>query len=37
MLRGKAGRLKAGAIEGWIDEARARAASGKVKRRRKAG
>src|SRR5690349_10619022 len=25
MLRGKAGRLKAGAIEGWIGEARARA------------
>lgn len=37
ILRGKAGRLKAGAIQGWIDEARARALGGKLKRRRKAG
>jgi len=36
MLRGKVGRLKAGTIEGWIDEARSRALGGKAKRKRKA-
>ena len=36
MLRGKAGRLKAGTIEGWIDDARSRALPVAPKRRRKA-
>jgi antitoxin PrlF len=35
MLRGNAGRLKAGTIDRWIDEARSRAVGGKVRRRRK--
>ena len=35
MLRGKAGRLKPGMIEGWIDEARSSAAAVLPKRRPK--
>lgn len=37
MLRGKVSRLKAGTIEGWIDQARTRAVGGKPKRQRKTG
>ncbi len=36
MLRGKAGRLKAGVIESWINDARSRALPTQPKRRRKA-
>ena len=36
MLRSKAGRLKAGAIESWIGDARSRALPTAPKRRRKA-
>ena len=36
MLRGKAARLKAGAIESWIGDARSRALPTEPKRRRKA-
>lgn len=36
MLRGKVGRLKAGTIEGWVEEARSRALPAMPKRRRKA-
>jgi AbrB family looped-hinge helix DNA binding protein len=36
MLRGKGGRLKPGAVESWIGEARSRALPAAPKRRRKA-